>query len=112
MAPPSLFEDKEYTARREEKQALMYTNGWGDPGKKKKRRGETVHSVEEGVNPMKLNAGLRKLFNTTGVGNGKVRMAKRGRTRRPPTREEYGMADRFIGTMVGLLPGDPDGEII
>lgn len=42
----------------------------------------------------------------------KVRMHRRGKARKPPTREEYLMADRIIGTYVGLRPGDPEGEVI
>jgi hypothetical protein len=56
---------------------------------------------------------LLKGYRIYTLGNSKARMGRRkGRARVPPTREEYGMADRFIGTMVGLRPGDPDGEIL
>lgn len=54
-------------------------------------------------------AGARKRFAILhNVSNGGIRMGRRGRGRKPPTMEEYMMADRFIGAMVGLNPGEWD----
>lgn len=67
----------------------------------------------EDTDPQGVGRRLRKGLRVYTVGDGKARMGrKKGRARRPPTREEYNMADRFIGAMVGLLPGDPEGEIL
>lgn len=88
-------------------------------GPRKVRRGLRRDGAEDAIipggmedtDPQGVGRKLRKGLGIYVRDDVKVRMHRRGRARKPPTREEYNRADRFIGTMVGLLPGDPEGEI-
>lgn len=94
----------------------MYTNGWGATKQRKRgKKGEEaiIPGGVDDTDPKGQASRLRKGLKTFIRDDVKVRMGvRKGGKRKPPTREEYNMADRFIGTMVGLLPGDPEGEVI